>query len=243
LASLLFATFAMASVNIPAGGRIALNGGGLNLGCTDATVSGNLQLGSGAITDGRNVRILAGSVDAGAGAITLGGNWVNQGSFSAGSSLVSIVDACAPAATFSGPTTFYDLSLLSTIGKRIAISPGETQTVLHALTIHGSLANPIQIQSGVPGRPSFLSLAPGGTQDISHVGVSDNWATGQALAPGLFNEGGAGNSLGWFGVSLNGIRPIPALGPWGLALLTLLIGVFGWVFRTGSAHTFSRKTA
>jgi len=241
LLCLLFESSAIASVNIPAGGRIALNGGGLGVGCTDMTVGGNLQLGSGAVFSIRDMRILAGSIDAGSGTLTLGGNWDNQGSFIAGSSLVSIVDACAPAAGFSGPSTFYDLSLVSSIGKRITILPGQTQTVLHALTIIGTLANPIQIQSGVPGRPGFLQLDAFATQNISHVGVSDNWATGQPLAPTLSNEGGTGNSLGWFGVALDGVRPVPAIGNWGLALLTIMMIGFGWIFRAGFPHTSSRK--
>ena len=182
----------------------------MDLGCTDITVAGNLQVGSALVTTVHNVAIQAGTspdgtLDGGSGSITLAGNWSNSGTFIPGTSSVFFVDnpGCATSSTLSGNTTFYNLSLVSSVGKGYTFPPGTTQTILHALTIQGTLANPIQITSGVAGSPGFINLAPGGTQNISHVGVSDNWATGQPLAPLLTNEGGTGNSRGWFGIPLN----------------------------------------
>jgi exosortase sorting signal-containing protein len=235
LACLLFATGAYGSVTVPAGGTISLASGALDLGCTDITVAGNLQVGSALITTVRDVTIQAGTppdgtLDGGSGSITLAGNWSNSGAFFPGTSSVFFVDnpGCAASSTLSGNTTFYNLSLVSSLEKIYTFTAGTTQTILHALTIQGTLAHPIQIASSVPGDPGFINLASGGTQNISHVGVSDNWATGQPLAPSLTSEGGTGNSRGWFGVALN--TPIPALGTGGMALLALILAGFGVFF-------------
>lgn len=224
---------AYGSITVPAGGSISLGSGAMDLGCTDITVAGNLLLGSAPISNVRDVSLQAvaapGSMlDAGSGSITLSGNWTNGGNFIPGTSAVSFVDnaGCATSSLLSGNTTFYDLSLVSGVGKSVRIPPGTTQSVQHALTVQGTVANPIQIASGTPGSPGFLNLNAGGTQNISHVGVSDNWATGQPLAPLLSNEGGAGNSRGWFGIPLN--FAVPAISAWGIALLSLIVAVIGW---------------
>lgn len=236
-ASLSLATGAHSAITIPAGGSLSLAGGAMDLGCTDITVAGNLQVGSAPVTNVHNVTIQAGTspdgtLDGGSGSITLAGNWSNSGTFIPGTSSVFFVDnpGCATSSMFSGNTTFYNLSLLSNLGKIYTLLPGSTQTTLHALTIQGAPANPIQITSGAPGSPGYINLVAGGTQNISHVGVSDNWATGQPLAPLLTNEGGTGNSNGWFGIPLNLSIPIPALGPGGLGLLALILAGFGIFF-------------
>ncbi len=231
-ACLMLAATAQASITVPAGGSIALAGGALDLGCTDITVAGNLHDGSAAISNVRNVTILPGAapdgtLDGGSGSITLAGNWTNSGTFIPGTSSVLFVDniGCATASTIGGSTTFNNLSLFSGVGKAYTLPPGTTQTIIHALTIQGAPGNPLQITSGVPDSTGYINLASGGTQSIVHVGVSDNWAIGQPLAPLLANEGGAGNSRGWFGVPVT--VPVPALGATGIGLLALLIAVSG----------------
>jgi hypothetical protein len=234
-AFLWLAAGAHGAISIPAGGSLSLGSGALDLGCTDMTVGGNLQVGSAAVTTVHDVTIQAGTtpdgtLDGGSGSITLAGNWSDGGTFIPGTSSVFFVDnpGCATSSAFSGNTAFHNLSLVSNLGKAYTFPPGTTQSILQGLTIQGTLANPIQITSGVPGSPGFISLAPGGTQNISHVGVSDNWATGQPLAPFLTNEGGTGNSRGWFGVLLN--SPIPALGAGGIGLLALILAGLGIFF-------------
>lgn len=246
LAALLLMGSADCSVTVPAGARLTLNGGAMHLGCTDLTVGGNLRLGNGMTSGVRNLAIAAGtapegSLDADSGSIQLGGNWSNGGNFNAGTGQVQVVDACGAGSSFDRTTTFHDLSLSSNLGKIITVPPGITLFALHALTIQGTLANPIQITSGVPTNAGYLHLAAGGTQNIAHVGVSDNHATGQPLAPFQVNEGGTGNALGWFGVPLEEIRPVPATDPWGLTLLATLIAGIGWVFRPDRLHPMTRK--
>lgn len=234
---LLLSTNAYSAITVPAGGSLSLAGGAMDLGCTDMTVAGNLQLGSAPVTNVRNVTIQAGTppdgtLDGGSGSITLAGNWSNSGTFIPGTSSVLFVDnpGCATSSTLGGDTTFYNLSLVSNLGKTYTFPPGTTQTTLRALTIQGTLATPIQVISGVPGSSGYIDLAAGGTQNISHVGVSDNWATGQPLAPLLTNEGGTGNAHGWFGIPLNLNIPIPALGAGGIGLLALILAGFGIFF-------------
>ncbi|CAN5163124.1 hypothetical protein BH11PSE11_BH11PSE11_17870 [soil metagenome] len=229
---MLLAAGSQAAIIVPAGASMSLAGGTMDLGCTDITVGGNLQINGAAITNVHDMSIQAGTppdgvVDGGSGTITLAGSWSNGGTFTPGTSGVSFVDnpGCSPASTLSGNTTFYDLSLVSTVGKIYTVSPASTQGQLHGLTIQGTLLNPIQIVSGAPGNAGFFNLAAGGTQNILHVGVSDNWATGQPLAPLLSNEGGTGNSRGWFGIAL--ITAIPTLGPAGMVLMALMLFGFG----------------
>jgi hypothetical protein len=246
---LLFARNAYCAITVPVGGSISLAGGAIDLGCTDITVAGNLQVNSAAITNVRNVTIQAGAppegtLDGGSGSITLAANWSNSGAFTPGSSHIFFVDnpVCAPSSTLSGNTMFYDLSLVSNLGKIDTFTPATTQTITHALIVQGTLANPIQIISGTPGNPGFINLAAGGTQNISHVGVSDNWATGQPLAPLLTNEGGAGNARGWFGFPLNLNIPIPALGTGGIGLLALILAGFGIFFTPGRTNIYERES-
>src|ERR1700675_2675873 len=52
----------------------------------------------------------------------------------------------------------------------------------------------------LPGAQGFITLAPGGTQNISHVGASDNWATGKPLAPSLTDKGRNGMKQGSVGM-------------------------------------------
>lgn len=229
----LHSTAGHGAITVPAGGTVSLAGGSIDLGCTDVTVAGNLQVGSALITTVRNVTIQAGAppdgtLDGGSGSITLAGNWSNSGTFNSGSSSVFFVDnpGCSASSTIGGGTTFFNLSLVSNLGKVYTFVPGATQTILQALTIQGTLANPIQITSGVAGNPGFTNLAPGGSQNISHLGVSDNWAVGQALAPLSTNEGGSGNASGWFGNAAILATAIPTIGTAGIALLALILAGF-----------------
>ncbi|MGA7296375.1 MAG: hypothetical protein WBW92_02540 [Rhodanobacteraceae bacterium] len=214
----------------------------MDLGCTDMSVAGSLQVDSATISAVHNVAIQAGgTLDGGSGSITMAGNWSDGGTFIPSTSSVFFVDnsACAPSSALSGNTSFYNLSLISILGKVYTLTPGNTQAILNGLTIQGTPANPIQITSGNPGSPGFVNLASGGTQNISHVGVSDNWATGQALAPLLTNEGGTGNSRGWFGIALQ--IPIPALGTGGIGLLALFLAGFGILFAASRTRSYERK--
>jgi hypothetical protein len=230
---LLLPSIARADLIVPNGGTVSLGGSVTALGCTDIIVGGTLNLNTATVTGVRNVTIQPGGViNGGSGSIALAGNWSNTGSFVAGTSTVSFVDnaPCAPSSTITGSTTFFNLSLVSSTGKVYAFQAGATTTVNGLLTILGIAGTSIKIVSTAPGSPANLFLAPGGSQNILHVGVTDNDATGQFLAPGQANEGGGADVIDWFGAAatLGGeLTQVPTLGEMSLLLLILMLGAIG----------------
>ena len=229
---LLLAPRAHADMIVPTGCTMSLASAVMDLGCTDIIVGGTLNINTATVTGVRSVTIQGGGViDGGSGSITLVGNWSNAGSFVPGTSSVSFIDnaACAAASTITGNTTFFNLSLVSTTGKVYSFQSGSTTRVNGLITIQGTAATSIKLVSTVPGSVANLLLAPGGTQNILHVGVTDIRAIGQVLAPGQTNQGGGGDAPGWFlgAVAAAGANPIPTLGEMNLLLLILMLGAAG----------------
>jgi hypothetical protein len=246
---------AKADFIVPPNAVVNLNAGQVDLACTDLIVGGTLHVDTATMTNIRHVTIQPGGVlDGGAGTVRLGGDWTNGGAFTAAASHVEFRDLCSLSfSTLGGATTFANLSFVSAIGKTYRFTAGQTQTVGGILEIAGSASQPIQIRSTTPGTAAFLNLLSGGTQQIQHVGVTDNWATGQWLAPTLTNEGGGGNANRWFGGSPpGGISPIPTAGAGTLAALATLLGLFGaWAVQrrnrgariNGAGGRVSRRSA
>jgi hypothetical protein len=241
--ALLFAGPAAADLIVAPNAVINLNAGQLDLACTDLIVGGTLHVDTGSITNIRHVTIQAGgTLDGGAGTLRLGGDWTNSGLYTAGSSHVEFRDLCSLTfSTLGGATNFANLSFVSVFGKTYRFAAGQTQIVGGILEIAGSAAQPIQIRSTTPGSAGFLNLLTSGTQQIQHVGVTDNWATGQWLAPTLTNEGGGGNANRWFGGLPGGISPIPTTGTGTLAALAVLLGLFGSLAARGRRRNAQLK--
>jgi hypothetical protein len=225
---LLHPVLAAADFIVPANSVVSLNGGTLDLGCTDLIVAGTLQLGSGQVLNARNVTLQPGGVlDGGSGAIELGGNWANNGGFLAGTSTVRFRDLCAiTSATISGNSSFANARFVTSIGKNYVFAVGSSQTITGVLEITGTTPQPIQFRSSTPGQVAFINLTGTGTQQIVHVGVTDVWATGQWLAPGQQNEGGGGNANRWFGIPpQSGEIPVPALSTLMQGVLAALLAI------------------
>jgi len=221
-----FAGGALADFTVPTGAVVSLGGGNVDLGCTDVTNAGTLNIGTGSLA-ARNLAIPAGGVfRANQGSTAVAGNFSDAGTFNAGTGVVRFVDGCAlNSAIVSGGTNFYDARFNSLVGKNYLFAVGTTQAVGHLLEINGTSPAPIQFRSTAAGQVAFINLSVAGTQSISHVGVSDVWATGQALAPALTNEGGTGNANRWFGASAaTSAAPIPMLGDAGLIFLIVTLG-------------------
>lgn len=165
-------------VVVGSGSAVSLGDGRLDLGCGDLVVHGSLMAGSGAIDQADDVTIAAsGSIAAESSTLNVGGDFVNEGGFAAGTSHVVMVDDCGRSVvSLAGGTTFYDLSLLSTTGKRIEFEAGETTTVLGGLTLAGTNGALLQIRSSVASVLSFL--VSNGPSSASHVDVDDNDASG-----------------------------------------------------------------
>jgi hypothetical protein len=237
----LYPAFAAADFTVPAGAVISLDGASLDLGCTDLDVAGTLPLGSGVVLNGRNVTVdTNGVLDGGTGDIQLGGDWSDNGDFIASDGTVHFHDVCTPPsgkATISGnsafanppgSSSFKNARFVSSIGKNYVFAVGSVQSISGVLQITGTAANPIQFRSASAGQVAFIDLAASGTQEISHVGVTDVWATGQFLAPGQTNEGGGGNAKRWFGLATATDReviPVPVLQPSLLGILAALLAL------------------
>ncbi len=245
--TLLGATLAHADYIVAANSTTSLNGGALNLSCTDLIVAGTLNLGSGAILNARNLTVQPGGiVQAGSGFIALSGNWTVSaaGQFVAGVSDVHFDENCGPGASvISGSTTFYDVHFNSTSGKNFVFAVNTTQTIVHLFEFTGTASVPSQFRSSAPGQVAYIDLQPGGTQVISHVGVTDVWATGQWLAPFLTNEGGGGNARRWFGVPDDGAsaQPIPTLANAALVALAALLASASWLTLGGRWRSRQRR--
>jgi hypothetical protein len=227
---LVAASSARADYIVPANAVSSLNGGALNLSCTDLIVAGTLNLGSGAILNARNFTVQPGGVVQGeTGFIALSGNWTVSptGQFVKGTSDVHFDESCgAGASVIMGSTTFYDVHFTSTTGKNFVFAVGTTQTIAHLFEFTGTASAPSQFRTSIPGQVAYIDLQPSGTQLISHVGVTDVWATGQWLAPLLTNEGGGGNARRWFGIP-DAAQPIPAVGNAALVALAALLAGAG----------------
>jgi hypothetical protein len=232
LAFVCCASTAAAQVVVPTGSSIALGGGTLDLAGSALQVGGLFSLASGKIDNATNIGILAGgTIDGGSGQIQLTGDWANAGNFVGGSSTVDFLDP-GSASQIGGDTSFANLSFASSIGKSYVFAAGSTQTVAGLLTIAGITGLPIQFRSSAAGQIANINLLAGGSQNISHVGVSDVHATGQHLAPSLSNEGGSGNATGWFAAIVPTIAvPADMLSPIGLLLFALVMLAGVWLTR------------
>ena len=230
-ATLAWAGPARADLIVVSGSTTSLNGGTIDLGCTDVVVGGTLNVDTGSLVNVRHVTIQAGgTIDGGSGTITLGGDWANAGQFVPGTGVVRFRDQCAlAAAEISGNTTFATASFVSATGKNYTFAVGTQQTIGQLLEIAGTTTFPIQFRSGAAGQVANINLLGGGTQLIQHVGVTDVWATGQWLAPSLTNEGGGGNANRWFGSPVVGAqqRSVPTIGEAMLALLAAALATMG----------------
>ena len=242
---LLHPVLAAADFIVPASAIDSLNGGTLDLGCTDLIVAGTLRLGSGQVLNARNVTIQSGGVlNGGSGTIELGGNWSNNGGFLAGTGTVRFLDLCGLAtATVSGSSSFANARFISSIGKNYVFAVGSVQTITSVLEITGTTPKPIQFRSSAPGQVASINLTGTGTQQIVHVGVTDVWATGQHLAAGQSNEGGGGNAKGWFGIPIG--PPIPPTGEVAIipALSTLMLGVLAVLLALAAGLGLRRRTS
>lgn len=212
-----------ADLLVPAGGTMSLSGGVVNLVCTDVVVGGTLDLGGGRLDNVRSVTIQAGgSIALGtAGTITLAGDWSNNGgSLNPGAGTVYFVDApaCATSSTISGNSNFYQLSIVSTLGKLYRFAAGSSQNVQHQLTMTGTAASPLRIESTVAGQYANINLVVP-VQTMAFLAVRDMSATGEWVALGLTNLIN-GATIRWFGAPV-----IPTTST--LTLVAMMLALMG----------------
>lgn len=240
-------SLANADYVVPANASTSLNGGSLNLACTDLIIGGSFSLGSGSVTGVRNVIIQpGGNLNGGSGELSLAGNFTNSGSFSAGTGSVNFGDSagCATTGTVTGNNSFYDLSFVtaSATGKTYAFAAGSTQLIDHLFTVRGTAAGPLQLTSSVPGQPAFINLPFTGAQSMASLGAVDLVATGVWLAPNLVNLAPANgaSAIRWFGEPQ--VPVVPTLGNTSVIALAFILLLLGNL-ATGWRHTSPKRQA
>lgn len=236
LASLIF-TSAVHAAGItinPADSPANMAGVIADLDCDDLVINGTLDITGATFTRVGNVVIGAeGVVNANDANIQFSRGWADTGSFNGAGSTVAISNSCANTSTnISGNTTFYNLTA-TVPGHTLNMAAGSEQQVAGLLTLNG-----VQLlgQTGT----SYMTLLPGGTQNIGAVGVNQVDAThGQHLAPTQLNQIAGGIAPNWFQVVSTPpvVTPVPAQGPLGLALMSLLLCAAAFVQR----HSTKRR--
>lgn len=202
--------------------------GTIDLACDDLEVNGPLDAAGATFTGVGRVRIgAAGSIAAAGARIEVGAGWHNAAGpsgFTGASSTVALVGRCSigNATDITGSTTFDTLSAAQA-GQTLHLAAGSEQQVTGTLTLGN-------VTLWGQGGAAFLTLLPGGVQQIGAVSVSGVDASrGQRLAPTGQNGPGGGNAPGWFALApAPGAVPVPSLGAWSLLLLSALTGLLGW---------------
>lgn len=201
-----------AQVTVPPNASItAPPGSALNLACTPLQVSGSVDLGASQVNDSSGVHIQpGGGLNAGASTIHVSGDWVNAGTFVAGSGSVIFDDSCATGPiTLSGQTVFNNLTLRSNSGRTFVLPQGSNITVNGTLTLQGAPGNPITLQSS-GGGTAVVNLGPGAQVVQSNATVGGNVQIGPVPPAPPSTP-----------------ARIPTLSQWGLALLSLLAAALG----------------
>lgn len=161
---------------------------------TNLSLSGNLTIESGV-----KLKII------GAKGITIGGNWINNGTYTHGTETVVFNGNNI----ISGSTTFYNLKCTAA-GSALTFTRGTEQIVTNSLILAGTTASPLAINDTGAGAVPKLTLNSGATQSIANVNVTNNDASGgtQLIAHGTsslsgtttnWTIGSAGATFRWTG--------------------------------------------
>jgi hypothetical protein len=151
------------------------------------TPGGNVNVGSGVT--------IAGTLNAGSNTLAMSGAWLTKvgGALTPGTSTV-IMDGTNQ--SFSGSTTFYNLTKTVTVPRTLTFWRGTTQTVSNTLTWNGAASNLLSLRSSHTGTPWFVN--PQGTRNISYVDVKDSAnSNGTAINCVDQNCTDSGNNTNW----------------------------------------------
>lgn len=153
------------------------------------TVNGN-------ITIGTNTTFLAPS----SSAFTLLGNFTNNGTFTHENGTVTFAPTATSTIAGTSVTTFYNFTSTST-GKTIKFKAGQATGFAGALTLTGTNASPINIQSDTTGSQWQLNLT--GTYNINYIWVKDSGCyAGSLTIAGSSKIINGGNNGGCWSMSL-----------------------------------------
>jgi hypothetical protein len=198
-----------AQIYVPAGVTMAIDGASLHAGAYHLVVDGTLNLTHGTISVLSVTIGSDGELNAGSGKIEVAVDWANSGTFNAGTGIVVFTDGSHTTAAITGETTFYDLTFTSSSGKTYLLPTGGGIVVQNNLRMLGVAGSPIRLESVDPVQQA--SIAVGGIPTLEQATLERvEITTARGGSP----------------------EPIPALGPAGLGLLTVLIVVLT-LFRLG----------
>lgn len=134
--------------------------------------------------------------------INVGGSWINGGTFTAGTSSVTLNTATA--AVVSGTTSFYDLTIdANAIGaaKTVNFASGTTQTVTHTIALNGSVGKVLTLglDGGTHGVNLWTLTLPSDYTSGDYITVADSDVTSPykitPSAGGHVTDGG--HNPGW----------------------------------------------
>ncbi len=229
-----------AGFTVAAATGASLVGISMDLQCDDLVVDGTLDASNAVFRNVGNVRIGAsGTLTAPHAQFQVTHTWQNNGAFSGPGSTVTAATVCANASTtISGHTAFTNFSATGP-GLTLNFAAGREQTVSGLLTLH-------EVTLLGDGGTAYLSLGPGGAQDISSVGVNGVDASrGPRLAPTEVNQI-SGSAVNWFNSrapSVGPVIPVPTTGPLGLSLMVLLLGAAAFLRRRWFGSSLSERVA
>lgn len=195
-----------AQVVVPPGSSLDVGGGSMDISCTSLDLQGTLNLGGGTFSSDSNAVFASGSDITGTGGtISLGGNLSANGTNTGDNTLV-LRDGCNAGNTsqLSGTITVQNLVLQSTTGRTFVLPQGANITVLGALTLQGTAAQPVQLTSS--GGTAVINLGPNATVTRNFANVPANVQIGAVTSPAA----------------------IPTLSEYGLVLLSLLLAAFAF---------------
>lgn len=136
-----------------------------------------------------------GTLNAGDGNINLTGDWSNAGTFTYGTSTVTLDGENQE---ISGDTTFYNFTKSVPRACAFTFGAGDVQSVNNTLTMTGSSGKVLTICSTDGGTQGTLDVASNITSGIDYVNVTDNKADGEnhTITAGL-NSVDSGNNTNW----------------------------------------------
>ncbi|MCK4649137.1 hypothetical protein KAT51_06415 [bacterium] len=178
--------------------------GGLTITAGSVSLSNGstLDIDGGITIDQVEVSSVSGTLDAGDGTIKLTGDWTNSGTFTCGTSTVTLDGTDQ---VVSGSSTFYDLTKLVPSACTLTFEAGSTQTITNTLTMTGvgseTGVDPdkmLTIRSTVADTQATLDIPSNITSGVDYVDVKDNEINGEGhtIDPGD-NSVDSGNNTNW----------------------------------------------
>ncbi len=158
---------------------------------------GRIDLQSFALSAGSMSIASTGTVLGNTGSITLAGSWTNGGTFTEGTSTVTLNSGTT--AVVTGTTTFYNLTITHTAAKEVDFATSGTPIfhVTNAFVVTGSSGNLIKLYSDSAG--TQWEFHPTGTASVDYADVKDGGCQSGAITITPTNSINSGNNDScWF---------------------------------------------